>query len=182
MGPVARAKRPKASRHQHKGNLTAAVQTASKPHPFLTMPRYIIIVKAPEATTEGCAFASKADMFEAIGKFNAELVAAGAMLGGEGLRPSAQDSYRVHFQGSGGAEPRVEKGPFPSENLMSGWWIVKANDVEEALGWAKKIPFTEAHVELRRISELDDFDGVMTEEQKERERKLCADIQTQQQK
>ncbi|KAL8281772.1 hypothetical protein RB597_009474 [Gaeumannomyces tritici] len=146
------------------------------------MPRYIIIVKAPEANTDGCAIASKADMFESIGKFNAELVAAGAMLGGEGLRPSANEGYRVHFQGSGGAEPRVEKGPFPSENLMSGWWIIKAKDVEEALGWAKKIPFTEGHIELRRISEMDDFDGVMTAEQKERELNLCADMKAQLQK
>lgn len=66
--------------------------------------------------------------------------------------------------------------------VMSGWWIIKAKDAEEALGWAKKIPFNEGHVELRRISEMDDFDGVMTEEQKERERKLCAEIQAQQQK
>ncbi|KLU89746.1 hypothetical protein MAPG_08715 [Magnaporthiopsis poae ATCC 64411] len=146
------------------------------------MPRYIIIVKTPESSTEDCAIGCKADMFEAIGKFNEELVAAGVMLGGEGLRPSAQEGYRVHFQGSGGAEPKVEKGPFPSESLMSGWWIVKAKDADEALEWAKKIPFKEGHVELRRISEMDDFDGVMTEEQKERERKLCADMKAQQQK
>lgn len=83
------------------------------------MPRYIIIVKTSEPDTDGCAIGSKADMFEAIGKFNAEMVAAGVMLGGEGLRPSAQEGYRVHFQGSGGAEPKVEKGPFPSESRKS---------------------------------------------------------------
>jgi hypothetical protein len=65
---------------------------------------------------------------------------------------------------------------------VSGWWIIKTKDVEEALGWAKKIPFTDGHVELRRISELDDSDSVLTDEQKENMRKMCTNIQAQQEK
>jgi hypothetical protein len=78
------------------------------------MPRYIIIVKSPEET-ECCDVASKVNMVEAISKFNGEMVAAGVMCGGEGLKPSAKEGYRVHFSGAG-AEPTVEKGPFSPEN------------------------------------------------------------------
>jgi hypothetical protein len=58
------------------------------------MPRYAILIKAT-LTTEGKGTAAP-DTLEAIGKFNEEMVAAGILLGGEGLRPTSE-GYRVRF-------------------------------------------------------------------------------------
>jgi hypothetical protein len=46
-----------------------------------------------------------AEMFEAMGKFNEELVKAGIMLAGDGLKPS-KFGKRIHFRGAGGLRPR----------------------------------------------------------------------------
>jgi len=57
---------------------------------------------------------------EAMGKYNEELVAAGVMLGGEGLRPSAQGK-RVAFDGP---SRTVIDGPFAeSRELVAGYWL-----------------------------------------------------------
>ncbi|KAH6679940.1 hypothetical protein F5X68DRAFT_212389 [Plectosphaerella plurivora] len=140
------------------------------------MPRYAILIKAT-VTTEGKGTPA-ADTLTAIGKFNEEMVAAGILLGGEGLRPISE-GYRVRFS-AGDDAPSVINGPFDlkDQSTISGWWVIKVKDGEEALSWAKRIPFRgsqNAEVEVRRVSEMEDFD--MTEEQKERETTLRAEVE-----
>jgi hypothetical protein len=56
--------------------------------------------------------------------------------------------------------------------------VIKVKDGEEALSWARRIPFRgsqNAEVEVRRLSEMEDFD--MTEEQQDRETKLRAEVE-----
>jgi hypothetical protein len=140
------------------------------------MPRFAILVKA-SPTTEGKGKPSP-DTPAAIGKFNAEMHAAGVLLGGEGLRPTS-DGYRVRFSATDD-DVSVVSGPFDLEqqSTISGWWLVKVKDADEALSWAKRIPFRgnqNAEVEIRRVSEVDDFP--MTEEQKQREKALRAEVE-----
>ena len=138
------------------------------------MPRYAILVIA-SPTTEGKGTPSPGTL-AAIGKFNEEMNAAGVLLAGEGLRPTAH-GYRVRFT-AGADDVAVSAGSFDlaEQSTVSGWWVIRVKDAEEALGWAKRIPFKgNAEVEVRLVSEVDDFN--MTEEEKEREEKLRAAVE-----
>lgn len=140
------------------------------------MPRYAILIKA-SLTSEGKGKPS-ANILAAVGKFNEEMHTAGVLLGGEGLRPSSE-GHRVKFSASQ-AEVEVIPGPIDlkQQSTISGWWIIKAESGEEALEWAKKIPFRgtqNAEVEVRRISETEDFD--MSDDLKQREEILRAKME-----
>ena len=115
--------------------------------------RFMIIVKATADSEAGIM--PGPEVFEAMGKFNDELISAGVMLAGDGLYPS-KDGARVT---SKGGELTVKDGPFTeTKELIAGFWIITAKDKEEALGWVKRIPFEDGEtVELRRVYESADF-------------------------
>ncbi|KAM5354078.1 hypothetical protein ACJ41O_000728 [Fusarium nematophilum] len=139
------------------------------------MPRYMLLIKAsPEAEDPN---ATTPEIFAEMATFNEELNAAGVLLGGEGFRETAVDSYRISYSKDKPAE--VVKGPFDvdKEDHVCGWWILKTKDAEEALGWARKIPFKEGEVVMRRIAELEDFGDTIPEDVKEREKKLFEDVE-----
>ncbi len=102
-----------------------------------------------------------------MGKFNDELVKAGIMLAGEGLRPSSYGK-RVTFSGS---TPTVKDGPFTeSKELIAGFWIWQVKSMDEAVEWIKRSPFGGGvQIELRPIFEMEDFGAAMTEELKAQE-------------
>ena len=94
-----------------------------------------------------------------MAKFNEELVNAGVLLDGDGLRPSA-DGARLHFHRG---ETTVIDGPFTeSKELVAGYWILQVGSKEEALAWAKRIPTPgpdiPMQVEVRPMVEPEDFD------------------------
>ena len=91
-----------------------------------------------------------------MGKYNQSLIEAGVMLAGEGLQPS---KFGAKVQFSKGKPPVVKDGPFTeAKELVGGFWIIKADSLEEACEWAKKIPFQGGEVEVRRVSETEDFE------------------------
>jgi hypothetical protein len=130
--------------------------------------RYMVIVKANEDSEAGVL--PTADMLNEMGKFNAELVKAGVMLAGEGLAPSSQGA-RIRFKGK---ERTVVDGPFAeTKELVSGFWILQVRSKEEAIEWIKRAPFNEdAEVEIRRISEAEDFGEAFSPEARAEEDKL----------
>jgi hypothetical protein len=69
--------------------------------------RFMVIVKATEASERGEM--PTTDLLEAMGAYNEELVKAGIMLDGDGLRPSSFGA-RVQFDEDGTAT--VVDGPF----------------------------------------------------------------------
>ena len=71
--------------------------------------RVMVFVHATEDSEKG-DYSSHADEFEAMGKYNEELVQAGVMLAGEGLQPSSHGK-RVDFAVDGTGS-RVIDGPF----------------------------------------------------------------------
>ncbi|MFL5901842.1 MAG: YciI family protein [Solirubrobacterales bacterium] len=81
-----------------------------------------------------------------MGQFNAELTEAGAMVFGAGLQERATGTT-VHY---GDGEPLVTDGPFAeTKEQLSGFWVIDVESLDEALAWARKIPFTSNHVEIR---------------------------------
>src|SRR5436853_1535321 len=94
-----------------------------------------------------------------MGKFNEELVKAGVMLAGEGLRPTSH-AKRVKF---GGSAPTVIDGPFTeSKEMVAGFWIWQVKSMDEAVMWLKKAPFGGGvEIEIRPIFEQADFEKAM---------------------
>ncbi|HKR95800.1 MAG TPA: YciI family protein, partial [Candidatus Angelobacter sp.] len=108
-----------------------------------------------------------------MGKYNEELAKAGVMLAGEGLQASSKGA-RVRFSGSDRA---VINGPFElAKDLIAGFWIFQVKSKEEAIEWAKRIPFTEGEIEIRQVFEAEDFGPSLTPEVKEQEERLRASL------
>jgi hypothetical protein len=115
--------------------------------------RFMIIVKA-NAESEADAMPS-AEIIEAMGRFNEELIKAGVMLAGEGLRSTRFGSL-VQYQGG---KFTVTDGPFAeAKEAVAGFWIIDVKDKAEALEWVKRIPFEEGEtIELRKVFEASDW-------------------------
>lgn len=121
--------------------------------------RFMMIIKADEKTEAGILPTEKD--FEAMGKYNAELIRAGVMLDGAGLQPSSKGA-RVNFSKG---KPTVVDGPFTeTKELIAGFWIIQVRSKEEAIEWAKRVPFDvnlgssgEGTIELRQFFEAEDF-------------------------
>lgn len=94
------------------------------------------------------------ELIAAMGKYNAELMKAGVLKGGEGLLPSAKGAI-VSFSRAG---TTVTDGPFSeARELVGGFWIFEVKSKEEALYWVRRIPFDEGEVEVRQIAEIEDY-------------------------
>jgi hypothetical protein len=103
--------------------------------------------------------------------YNSSLVDAGILQFAEGLRSSSHDSYRIAFHNS--EAPTIQPGPFPHSELVCGMWVIKVKDAAEALSWAQKCPFKEGgRIELRRISEAEDFGDAVTPEVRKKEEEM----------
>jgi hypothetical protein len=91
-----------------------------------------------------------------MGKFNEELVKAGVLLGGEGLKPSSQ-GVRIRFPAGG--KPQVSDGPFTeSKEIVGGFWIIQVKSKEEAVQWMSRCPTAGGEMlELRPVYESEDF-------------------------
>jgi len=132
--------------------------------------RFMIIVKATRDSEAGVI--PKPEAFEAMGRFNEQLIEAGVLLAGDGLHPSSQGARVTNT----GGRLEVLDGPFTeSKELIAGFWIISAKNKEEALSWVKRIPFDDGEtIELRRVFEAADFAEVLPPEVIAREEGLRA--------
>ncbi|SRR5690606_1301956 len=136
--------------------------------------RFMMIVKANEESESGRM--PTTEEFEEMAAYNEELARAGVMRAGEGLHPSSR-GFRVDFNGE---TPAVIDGPFTeTKELVAGFWIIEVNSREEAVEWARKVPFREGVLEIRQIFETDDFGDSLTPELREREERLRAEYERQ---
>lgn len=122
--------------------------------------RVVVFVKATEDSEAGTMGSS--ELLEAMGRYNEELVDAGIMLGGDGLKPSAQGK-RIGFDG---ASRTVMDGPFAeTKELVAGYWIWEVRDMDEAVAWVKRCPNPMSgysEIEIRPVYEMSDFAEIMT--------------------
>lgn len=98
-----------------------------------------------------------AEEFVAMGRYQEEMVKAGVLMAGEGLRPTALGA-RVKFAGVG-KRPQVIDGPFAeSKEVIAGFSIIQVGSKAEAIEWAVRAPFPEgSQLEIRQLFEDDDF-------------------------
>jgi hypothetical protein len=138
--------------------------------------RVMVLVKATRDSEAGIL--PSTELLEAMGKYNEELVNAGIMLAGEGLKPSSQGK-RVVFDG---ASRTVIDGPFAeTRELVAGFWLWEVKDMAEAVAWVKRCPnpmLGLSEIEIRPVFETTDFGDALTPEvaaQEDRIRKQLAD-------
>lgn len=97
-------------------------------------------------------------LMTAMMNFNEQLVKAGVMESGDGLKPSSE-GLRVRFSGD---KRVVTTGPFTETNeLIAGYWIWNVKSMEEAVEWVKKCPNPmddeDSDIEIRSFYEIEDF-------------------------
>jgi hypothetical protein len=136
--------------------------------------KFMVIVKATKESEAGGL--PDPQLLADMGKFNEELVKAGIMLAGEGLQPSSKGA-RVRFSGK---FRTVIDGPFAeTKELIAGFWLWQVRSKEEAVEWVKRCPNpfnSESEIEIRQVFEPEDFESVMTDEVREREERLRAEL------
>jgi hypothetical protein len=89
-----------------------------------------------------------------MAKWTEELVKAGARLESGRLQPSST-GVRVRYANG---KFMVTDGPFAeSKELIAGFCLIEAKSRDEAIEWAKRVPFQEGEIELRPLYELFDF-------------------------
>jgi hypothetical protein len=132
--------------------------------------RVMVLVKATETSEQGVIPPPEA--FEAMGRFNEELVNAGVLLAADGLTPSSRGK-RVTFDG---ASRTVIDGPFAeARELVAGFWIWQVKDMDEALAWVKRCPNPmpgPSEIEIRPLADMGDFAQSLTPEFEQGRRRL----------
>jgi len=132
--------------------------------------RVMVIVKATKDSEAGIA--PNRELIEAMGKYNEQLVKAGIMLAGDGLKASSKGK-RVRFSGD---KRSVIDGPFTeTKELIAGFWIWQVRNMDEAVEWLKRCPnphCEDSEVEIRPLFEAADFGENLTPELLEQEERL----------
>ncbi|KXI27156.1 YciI family protein [Paraglaciecola hydrolytica] len=131
--------------------------------------KVMVMVKATASSEAGVM--PSAELMEAMGNFNQQLVDAGIMESGDGLKPSSE-GLRVRFSGT---KRLVQQGPFVETNeLIAGYWVWNVSSMDEALEWVKKCPnpmMDDSDIEIRPFYSMEDFAeivgsaGVLAQEQ-----------------
>jgi hypothetical protein len=132
--------------------------------------RVMVFVKATEDSEKGIM--GSPELFEAMGRFNEELVNAGILLAADGLTPSSKGK-RIAFEG---ARRTVIDGPFAeARELVAGFWIWEVKDMDEAVAWVKRCPNPMAgpsEIEIRPLFDMNALAENLTPEFQERRGRL----------
>ncbi|HZU11857.1 MAG TPA: YciI family protein [Chloroflexota bacterium] len=137
--------------------------------------RVMVMVKGNEESEVGVL--PSPEEFEEMGRFNEELVKAGMLLAADGLQPSSK-GVRIAYSGK---DRTVIDGPFTeAKELVAGFWLWQVRSKDEAIEWAKRIPFQGGEVEIRPIYEAEDLAEALPPEILEQEQHLRAQVEAQQ--
>lgn len=130
--------------------------------------RVMVFVKANPGYEAGQM--PSTELLANMGKYNEELVKAGIMLAGDGLKPSSKGK-RVKFDGK---RRTIIDGPFSeTKELVAGYWIWQVRSLDEAIEWLKRAPFDgDEEVEIRPVFEPEDFGANLAPEVRERGKHL----------
>jgi hypothetical protein len=117
--------------------------------------RVMVIVKATKDSEAGVLPTEQ--LLRDMTAFNEQLVKAGIMLAGDGLKPSSAGA-RVRFSGP---NRTVVDGPFAeTKELVAGFWLWKVRSMQEAIDWVRRCPNPmpgDSEIEIRPLYEAEDF-------------------------
>ena len=142
--------------------------------------KVIVFVKATPGSEAGALPTQQ--LIEDMTAYNDELVKAGIMKGGDGLRPSKYGK-RVLFSKDG--RKSYVDGPFAeTKELIAGFWLWEVKSMDEAMQWIARcpppMPGEESIVEVRPFIQPEDFGVEFTPELQQRWNEQQAEIERQQ--
>jgi hypothetical protein len=124
--------------------------------------RVMVIVKASKDSEAGVMPDPK--LLADMGRFNEELVKAGVILAGEGLKAS---SFGARVKLSGNSRTVID-GPFAeTKELIAGFWLWQVRSMDEAIEWVRRCPSPhvgDCEIEIRPVFEAEDFGEALTPE------------------
>jgi hypothetical protein len=137
--------------------------------------KVMVMVKATKDSEAGVL--PTQEMLAAMGSYNEELVKAGIMLSGDGLKPSSAGA-RIRFSGK---SRTVVDGPFAeTKELVAGFWMWEVKSLKDAIEWVKKCPNPmpgDSEIEIRPLFSPEDFGEAFTPELQEQEKRIAAEIE-----
>lgn len=99
--------------------------------------KYLLMIYASEAQENAMPPEDMGKMMQAYGAYSEALVKAGAMQGGERLRP-ATDATSVRVRGG---KTEVLNGPYAdTREQLGGYYLIDVPDLDAALAWAARCP------------------------------------------
>jgi len=135
--------------------------------------KVMVFVKASQGSEAGEM--PTEELFTEMMAYNEQLVKAGIMLGGDGLKPSSE-GVRVRFSGK---DRSVTDGPFlETKELVAGYWLWEVGSMQEAIDWVKRCPNPmneDSDIEIRPLFQPEDFGEAFTPELKEDWKRLQAE-------
>jgi hypothetical protein len=118
--------------------------------------KYMLAIIGPEGRWEDV---TPEEMKAALGRWSAferDAGDAGVLIAGEGLQESAT-ATTVRFREDD--EPALTDGPFAeTKEQLGGFYLLECADLDEALGWAKKVPVVASMaIEVRPVMDYTQF-------------------------
>jgi hypothetical protein len=114
--------------------------------------KYMLLIHDDEKAWGKLTEAERQKIYGEYGMFSAELKAAGQYLAGSQLQPTTTaTSVRVRD-----GKRLVTDGPFAeTREQLGGYYLVEAKNLDEAIGWAAKIPSSKfGTIEVRPVVEM----------------------------
>lgn len=110
--------------------------------------RYMLEMIVDESGWQRLSPEQMQPMIDAMERYNDELRRAGAWVSGEGLDYSrTAKTVRV-----ADGNRTVTEGPAASgSQQLSGFWIIEADSIDDAVGWAQRVPMTTGAIEVRGL-------------------------------
>jgi hypothetical protein len=115
--------------------------------------RYLLTIYDDESTWNDVTPEQSAQVMAAYGAFGQAAQSAGVLLGGEGLQPtSTATTVRVRD-----GEALTTDGPFAeTREQLGGYYLLDCKDLDEAIGWAAKIPGAQSgSIEVRPVMDYE---------------------------
>jgi hypothetical protein len=115
--------------------------------------KYLLTIYGDEAVWTEASPEDVQKMLEAYGAVSAAMQEAGVLLGGEGLQSSSTATSVSVRDG----ETITTDGPFAeTREQLGGYYLLDCKDLDEAIGWAARIPdAANGTVEIRPVMDYE---------------------------
>jgi hypothetical protein len=117
--------------------------------------KYVLALISEEGGMEDASPEEMKAVMDRWNSYTKNSVDNGAFIAGEALQPSATATTVTIKEGK---EPVVTDGPFAeSKEQLGGFYLLECKDLDEAIEYAKGIPFRDGTVEVRPVMDFTDL-------------------------
>jgi hypothetical protein len=117
--------------------------------------KYLLALISEEGGMEDASPEEMKAVMDRWDAYSKESVEKGLFVAGEALQPS-ETASTVRIKE--GEAPTVTDGPFAeSKEQLGGFYLFECKDLDEALEYAKRIPFQDGYVEVRPVMDFSEF-------------------------